>query len=267
MYREDAAGDCEPAPSGGHGRLLGWVGLLAAAIWVLTALGQGSLGVPAILDAPGWRAWVVEREAVTIVFAALRLLTLAMAWYLLGATAVGLVARLVSDVRLIAAADVLAVPMVRQLLQAAFGAGLATASLAAGSGWIVPEVSSASTPAAALPDTAAAAGPDHQEPVVTTAPPAPLPDPAPAQGPPVPIPEFPMPAVTSETWTVRPGDHLWSIAQQTLARAGGREPSDEQTAAYWQRLIAQNRSRLADPGNPDLILAGQVFELPQVPRA
>jgi hypothetical protein len=35
--------------------------------------------------------------------------------------------------------------------------------------------------------------------------------------------------------------------------------------AYWDRLVALNRSRLVDPSNADLIYAGQVFILPPTP--
>ncbi|MGH9065984.1 MAG: LysM peptidoglycan-binding domain-containing protein [Acidimicrobiales bacterium] len=69
------------------------------------------------------------------------------------------------------------------------------------------------------------------------------------------------------TWTVRTGDDLWSIAEATLVHAWGHQPSDEQVDGYWLALIRVNRSRLAEPGVPDLIFPGQVFLLPPVPRS
>ena len=67
------------------------------------------------------------------------------------------------------------------------------------------------------------------------------------------------------TWEVEPGDHLWSIAERTLAEAWGREPTDREITRYWSTLIDHNRQALVDPDNPDLIHPGQVFELPAVP--
>ena len=65
------------------------------------------------------------------------------------------------------------------------------------------------------------------------------------------------------TWTVRPGDHLWGIASATLRHRLGRAPTDAEVEPYWRRLIDLNRSRLVDPGNPDLIFPTQVFDLPR----
>jgi nucleoid-associated protein YgaU len=69
------------------------------------------------------------------------------------------------------------------------------------------------------------------------------------------------PGATS-TWTVRRGDHLWGIAERTLATRRAADPSDDDVRRYWVELIATNRGRLADPANPDLIFAGQVLVLP-----
>jgi nucleoid-associated protein YgaU len=64
---------------------------------------------------------------------------------------------------------------------------------------------------------------------------------------------------------VQPGDHLWRIAERTLAAAWGREPTDAEIDPYWRDLIDLNRKRLRDAANPDRIFPGQVFELPPVP--
>jgi hypothetical protein len=64
------------------------------------------------------------------------------------------------------------------------------------------------------------------------------------------------------TWTVRPGDHLWHIAHDTVATRLGHAPTDAAVAPYWEQLIEVNRARLVDPDNPDLIFPGQVFTLP-----
>lgn len=65
------------------------------------------------------------------------------------------------------------------------------------------------------------------------------------------------------TYVVRPGDHLWSIAEGVVTGARGGA-TEAEIAAYWARLIDTNRHLLVDPDEPDLILAGQEFELPAV---
>jgi nucleoid-associated protein YgaU len=58
-------------------------------------------------------------------------------------------------------------------------------------------------------------------------------------------------------WVVEPGDSFWSIAEDVVGsgdeRAAGR---------YWRALIEANRSRLVDPGNPDLLVPGQELVVP-----
>ena len=67
------------------------------------------------------------------------------------------------------------------------------------------------------------------------------------------------------TWIVEAGDHLWSIAERTLASAWARAVSDDEVAPYWRHVVEHNRARLADPSNPDLIFPGQTFLLPAPP--
>ncbi|GIU85197.1 MAG: hypothetical protein KatS3mg008_1972 [Acidimicrobiales bacterium] len=69
--------------------------------------------------------------------------------------------------------------------------------------------------------------------------------------------------LTEMTWTVRRGEHLWSIAEEFLAEVLGRPPTTSETAAYHRRLIEANRHRLFDPDDPDLVFAGQTFTLPR----
>lgn len=64
--------------------------------------------------------------------------------------------------------------------------------------------------------------------------------------------------------TIVSGDHLWGVAEQTLATIWGAPPEPAETAAYLQRLIEANRSVLAVENDPDLVFPGQVFALPPV---
>jgi hypothetical protein len=60
---------------------------------------------------------------------------------------------------------------------------------------------------------------------------------------------------------------MWGKAAAVLTDAWRRPPTDAEVVPYWQALIEANRARLADPANPDLIFAGQSFELPPPPPA
>ena len=69
-------------------------------------------------------------------------------------------------------------------------------------------------------------------------------------------------SAATTTWAVRPGDDLWSIAESVVTKRLGRAASDAEIGPYWLKLIATNRSRLPDPGNPSLIFAGELMALP-----
>src|SRR5690606_23021991 len=88
------------------------------------------------------------------------------------------------------------------------------------------------------------------------------PPPAPASG--DPSPAVPPPAVPPDV-TVERGDNFWALAEQHLADAWGRAPTDAEVADHWVDLIDRNVDRLAPPGDPDLIYPGQVFTLPEPP--
>lgn len=60
---------------------------------------------------------------------------------------------------------------------------------------------------------------------------------------------------------VQAGDSLWSLAAAQL----GPLATDAEIAAHWPRWYERNRSVIGD--QPDLILPGQVLEVPEVPQA
>jgi nucleoid-associated protein YgaU len=68
------------------------------------------------------------------------------------------------------------------------------------------------------------------------------------------------------TQQVAPGDSLWTIAGNHLARTtggGAGEPTTDQVTAYWERVKDANRGRLRS-GDPDLIEPGETIVLPPV---
>lgn len=60
---------------------------------------------------------------------------------------------------------------------------------------------------------------------------------------------------------VRPGDHLWSIAEARLARALGRPVHDREIGAYWRAVVAANPQLI----DPDLLHPGDSVVVPPVP--
>lgn len=238
-----------------------WVVLVGLITYGLHLAGQGQLSSPPLRHPAAWAGWVAVREPVVAAVALLRLAALAAAWYLLGVSVVGGGLRLARAGRLVELTDRVTVPAVRRLL-------VATAGVTLASGLVPVAVSAHDLRPATVPTTA-------PQPVTTTAGPsltmhllAPGPGPPPAPEPAAPGPRpapAPVVGVPSATWTVRAGECFWSIAEDVLARAWGRAPSDAEIVPYWRVLIEQNRHLLADRANPNLIFSGQVFSLPTPP--
>jgi hypothetical protein len=144
------------ARHGARLRLAVWVGTLTVGMVVFHALGGGALSPPP-LDPSGWGAWAAGRDPLPATFAVLRLLVLALGWYLLGATAVGILARVPRRTGLLRIADALTLPALRRLLHGALGVSLATAMATS-----VPAWDPGTTRPA--PVTLRAAGPEVTEP-------------------------------------------------------------------------------------------------------
>lgn len=246
-----------------------WVIFLILVLAGLETTGHGALRAPALAHPEQLGAWMAGRRVSTIAFAGLRLIAMGLAWYLLATTAIGVILRSLDLVRWRRLADTVTLPGVRQLLAGAVGLSVGTASLmgtasqagaATGRGGPAGRVLPAVTAVTAAPlDPGSGA-------LMTRLPDGPSTAPPPTHGPPAASARFP-PATTDrvplpQTWVVRHGDNLWSVAEHHLAGAWGRTPTDSEIDRYWLRLVEMNRFRLADPGNPDLIFAGQVFELP-----
>lgn len=255
--------------------LVGWLAALVAVIVGFTALGGGALAAPALTDPAGWGAWADGRDPVVATAAVLRLVVLALAWYLLGTTLVGALARLARWGALVRVADVLSVPAVRRVLQASVGAGLAATVVVSSSGLPAP-----AGPAPQGPTISAAAGQASSAGMDVLPPPGLAPVPTAPTEAAAPVPVAPLPPEPAESpasadtadaaedlVTVAPGDHLWAIAERHLAAVRGVDVPEAEVAAYWVRLVEANRGRLVDPDDPDLVLPGQRFVLPALDRA
>lgn len=244
-------------------RIARWIaGLGAAAALVLTA-GRYVPTIPgAIHELPGW---VRQEGALLALLVVLRYVALALIAWLALTTVLALGARLLGDLRAICWADALLLPVQRRMLGAGLAAGL-TAGLAVAN----PLAASASRAGsdhavrAAPPVTMTVIDPAVRDPAVrdpTVRDPTAREEPPPTEAMTVeevtPRPAAPPP----DTWTIRPGDHLWGVARATLANRG-LDRSDAATASYLQTIIEANAEVFVVPGEPDLVYAGQVFVLP-----
>jgi hypothetical protein len=231
--------------------LAGWLTFVGASIAGLHRLGNW-FPLDLILDAGG--------PLEPALAAALRLLGLAVGYWLAGSTVlylVGRAARIPAAVRSVSWATI---GPVRRLID-----GVVAGALVASVG---------------LPSTAAAmTGPGYI--------PVPAGDPIETDQSPtgfampgrlfLPIPQIPVPPIgdpgsvelqtaapndASEV-VVRAGDHMWSLAEQRLKVVLGREVSDTEIAPYWLKVVGSNLSRIRS-GDPDLIFPGEVLLLPAI---
>jgi hypothetical protein len=241
---------------------LGLVLAAAAATAVLVAAGRGSLATPPLDDLPGW---IEDRGTLVAAMAAVRLLGLAAAAWLLLVALVGEAARLAGATRLVLLADRALPAVVRNALGAVAGVGVIAGGVAATVG--PPAAGSVAPPPAVatqqlLPPEGEAPGAGAAAVArMTVLPPDPEPAPAPAPVP-APVPDrVATAAPAAEEWTVAPGESFWSIAEDVVAERSAQPPSDDAIAAYWRVLVDANRGRLV-AGDPDVIWAGQRLVLP-----
>lgn len=230
-------------------------------VLLVAHLAEGVLVTPALTDFGEWPVWLDGRDPVVIALSILRLTIQGLAWYLLGVLVVGTVLRFRGATYLVTVFDRITPAALRRVMAGVVVLGLAGPATAQTD---VNQTATATTTTTALAEL-------RNEPVTmhrlldgenpsssTVASPTVT---APSTPPPVPTTQAPGPPA-ADSWTVRPGECFWTIAEEVLAGAWGRPPSDAEVVPYWRRLIEANRHLLADPANPDLIFPGQVFAVP-----
>jgi hypothetical protein len=265
-------------------RSAGWVALLLVLARVVDQLGSPTLTVP-LTSWADFRAWTDLASPAEMAMALLRLGALAAIWYLVVATALVTVARVVRVRGLTAFTQRVTPGLVRHLAAGGGGLGLALGTVAGS----LPAPHLHVSPAAAVAAAASTPppGPGGATATMTREPepgPEPEPEPLPATatmirvgeplrtsvtmtrtalvlpGPAPPGPSPPAPDAT--TWVVEPGDSFWSIAADVVTGPDQPTPPDREVSRYWRRLVDANRDRLVDPGNPDLLMPGQTLTLP-----
>lgn len=231
--------------------LAGWLTFVGASIVGLHRLGNW-FPLDLVLDPGG----LLEPALAAV----MRVLGLAVGYWLAGSTVlylVGRVARIPAAIRSVGWATI---GPVRRLID-----GLVAGALVAGVG--LPSTAVAMTEPGYIPVPAG-------DPIETDHPPTgsvvpgwlflPIPqtpvsaiaDPGSA------APQATVPNDASEV-VVQPGDHMWSLAEQRLSLVLGREVSDVEIAPYWLKVVGTNLSRISS-GDPDLIFPGEVLLLPAV---
>lgn len=243
-------------------RALALGGALGAVVTGLWAAGR-ALPAPPLTSWPALSRWYAQLGPDAAVASLVRLAALAVAGWLLVATAAQLVAIAGAPELVRRSADLIAPRSLQRFVH-----GLAGVSLSAGLAVVAPSagIPAVVTPAllvaepppgtAALRLLPAEALPATPVPVVPAPPAAAAPPEAPpsVSGPPATAP--------AATVVVEPGDSLWSIAEEALLHAGAVGPDDRAIERYWRRLIDINRGALVHPDNPDLIYPGQTVVLP-----
>lgn len=234
-------------------RALGWLLGLGLAGLLLRLAATGDLASPPLGSLDDLAAWSDAREPAAAGIALLRLVAELAVWYLLAVSALHVASTVLRASGGHRAADALTTPGVRRLVRAGLGLGLAAASSVSGQEEAGAPGTVTMTPVAEAPlviqtriedpgGTATMRPQVAQETGVAR-----------------------MTPVAPTTWTVAPGESLWTIAEELLADAWQRHPTDAETDPFWRSLVEANRSRLVDPADPDLIHPGQVFEVPPAP--
>lgn len=239
------------------GRALGWTTLVLGAVIILRSSAGGDLAAPPLTSFAALGDWADQRDSATMAIALVRFAAELAGWYLLGLSVLYGLAHVLRWRGLSSLADALAAPGAARLVRSGLGVGL-LATTAAGAATPVEAGSAARSTTAVMqpvqedePGTAWMV-PESDTPTTTVAPEevdVATPPPARHEAPPSP-------------WTVTEGESFWTIAEDVLETTLGRTPTDDEVDPFWRMLVEHNRHRLPDPDDPDLILPGQVFEVP-----
>jgi hypothetical protein len=231
--------------------LVGWLGFVAVSIAGLHRMGD-AFPLELVVDPGG--------PLEPTLAAVLRLVGLAVGYWLAASTAVYLIGRTAGIPGAIRAAGWATIGPVRRLIDGVVaGAVVLTVGLPAnaiamtGPGYIPdpagdPIETDVPSSGSILPGTLFL--PTHQIPMPEVGDPGSVAPPTTARNEPTEV-------------VVKFGDHMWALAEQRLNQVRGRGVSDAEIAPYWLQVIGVNLSRIRS-GDPDLIFPGEILFLPEI---
>lgn len=256
------------------------VGFEAATLLALHHLGSYEV---AAVEWGDLSAWLAQTPPEGVIVAGVRLTALALGWWLTASTVLYALASVTRIPGLVRGVRWATCAPVRRMIDGALAttivvgstlgtAGVATAAPASRTAVVVqldePDVSADASsvyqtrPAGDGAQVGYQPTPADDPPLQP--PPAPVPDDSPSNGYPGP-PEAQTPSVASRaTRVVRPGDNLWTIAEQHLLQSNGRPDLDlpiEDVRAYWLQIVEANEDRIQS-GDPNVIVPDEHIELP-----
>jgi nucleoid-associated protein YgaU len=225
-------------------------------------------------DLDGWLRGTAPEDALG---AAIRTITLVLAYWMLTTTALYATARLLRLRTAWRAVEWATIPAVRRIVDGAVAVSIATASLAAP---VSPALAQVPTPVVIEIDDEGRPLPpgtsDVVEPEAGNTSTTPIPPGLDRIGwTPTPAGVLPMgtsptidPAETpsrpsTASIAVEPGDNLWVISARHLETTTGADADNATIARYWRRVVDANRAHLRS-GDPDLIYAGEAVRLPPI---
>ena len=232
-------------------RIARWFAGLATLLVMLRRLGSVLEGPPNT-SLEGIATWIDRTDPATVAMWLVRSAAEATLWYVLAISALHAASTATRSAAGLRLADAIGLAGTSQLVRAGLGAGLVASTS-------VTAVPVAASPEPGEPGTAVMRPLDDE--ATTSGSESPL-EHAPAV-PPVSAPPAPPPPGPG-MYTVEPGDSLWLIAHDVLEGAWRRPPTDREIDPFWRALIETNRHRFVTQ-DADLILPGQVFEVPGVP--
>ncbi len=211
---------------------------IAVLLPILSVVGLHRLGRRPFLriDWQNLGQWIDNSSLEDATAAIVRVAALVVAYWLAISTASYLIAKVFRRVRMIEVTQILTLPALRKVIDAAVAGSVAAitiASPALGGTHPIEEV-----PVVAVPEQYEIAPMEETIEIIIVA------------------------DATLEV-VIKAGDNLWDVASRRMEEVLGRTAGDHEVAPYWVEVIQANEDRISS-GDPDIVHPGEVILLPPV---